>query len=65
MVKQSQVSTRLTRDEAERAALAVTTLRARTEYDGNPAPHLRRLERRLWELTACRELNTASLAGVN
>ncbi len=49
MVKRKQ-STTITRDEAERAALAVTQLRARTEYDGVPAPHLRRLERRLWEL---------------
>lgn len=57
-----QVSTRLTRDEAERAALAVTQLRARTEYDGRPAPHLRRIERRLWELTVCRELSDTGLA---
>jgi len=59
MVKRKQSNT-LTRDLAERAALAVATLRARTEYDGTPAPHLRKLERRLWELTAPRELAVVS-----
>ncbi len=55
MIKRDKVST-LTHGEATDAALALTQLRARTEYDGTPAPHLRRIERRLWELAAPREL---------
>lgn len=59
-MKPEEITT-LTPKETEEIALAMTTLRARTEYSGHRAPHLRRLERRLWELTG-REPTIPALA---